>query len=280
VRQSNSAAIERIVATYRAGRSLALLLDFDGTLSPLVDCPSQAAFAPGAERLLDSLAGLPRVLVGLVSGRAIDDLKRRAAIRSAWFVGTNGLEMEQNGTRFPVQVPSTVPGLLRNIGRSLQNLLAECPGCALEVKLLGLTLHFRHASAEIAAQVQSAAREALREFAGSILVVDGPAAIEIMPAVGCTKGSAVRALCHQAGRAALPLYAGDSDNDLPAFAAASELGGVTIAVGECVDSPVTFRVDDPAALVAWLALLHERLVCESAAWSVPDRSAATNALRT
>jgi trehalose-phosphatase len=268
VRLSTTAAIELLASSYRAGRPLALLLDFDGTLSPLVDRPPQAALVPGAERLMENLAGLPRILVGLISGRAIDDLQKRATVPSAWYVGTNGLEMERNGSRFPIHVPSTVPDLLRTIARQMQDLLAECPGCSLEIKPLGFTVHFRQAPAGIARHLQSAAHALLREFADSILVIPGPAAIEIMPAVGCTKGTAVRTLCGQAGSAALPLYAGDSDNDLPAFAAASELGGVTIAVGQCVDYPVSFRVDDPAALVAWLALLHERLACGGVAETI------------
>jgi trehalose 6-phosphate phosphatase len=258
-----AAAIERFVLAYRASRPLALLLDFDGTLSPIVDHPRDAALAPGAGRLLCRLAELPRTLVGFVSGRAIDDLKPRAKIPLAWHVGTNGLEIEQNGTRFPVHVPSTAADLLRTIAARLKGLAAECPGCWLEVKPLGLTLHFRQAPAERVIPLTSSAQRVLREFSDAVLVVSGPAAIEIMPAVGCTKGTAVRMLCGQTGNAALPLYAGDSDNDLPAFEAAAELGGITIAVGERVDFPASFRVADPAALIAWLEILLERLTFEA-----------------
>jgi trehalose-phosphatase len=56
------------LAEYRAGRPLALLFDYDGTLAPLAPHPSLAALPAATRDALAALAELPRVAVGVVPG--------------------------------------------------------------------------------------------------------------------------------------------------------------------------------------------------------------------
>ena len=66
-----AAELDRIAAAER----LLIALDFDGTVSPLVDEPLSARMLPHAREALDVLAALPDTTVALVSGRTLADLK-------------------------------------------------------------------------------------------------------------------------------------------------------------------------------------------------------------
>ena len=61
----------------RRARKALFLLDFDGTLSHLVDHPSLARLSADTRRALARLAGLPRTHVAILSGRQLADVRRR-----------------------------------------------------------------------------------------------------------------------------------------------------------------------------------------------------------
>ena len=50
-------------------KTLALLLDFDGTLSPLVSRPEDAVLPAATRQVLERLAALPQVFLAIISGR-------------------------------------------------------------------------------------------------------------------------------------------------------------------------------------------------------------------
>lgn len=86
--------VDRLVSAYHGGRTLVLLTDYDGTLVPFVDYPQDARLAPNVRHVLERLACQRRVRVGILSGRAIDNLKGIVGIQSLCFGGTSGLELE------------------------------------------------------------------------------------------------------------------------------------------------------------------------------------------
>lgn len=52
---------------------LALLLDYDGTLSPAPPHPDLATIPRGDEKVLERLANMPDVFVGVISGRSVNN---------------------------------------------------------------------------------------------------------------------------------------------------------------------------------------------------------------
>lgn len=64
-------AVDRLAAT----RVLLVALDFDGTLSPLVDEPMAARMLPEARTAIDALLAAPATVVAFVSGRSLADLR-------------------------------------------------------------------------------------------------------------------------------------------------------------------------------------------------------------
>src|SRR5689334_8637279 len=58
----------------------ALYLDFDGTLAPLAPEPSEARMDEPARRALSRILGTKRMVVCVISGRALGDLQQRVGL--------------------------------------------------------------------------------------------------------------------------------------------------------------------------------------------------------
>ena len=63
--------------------SVLLALDFDGTLAPIVEHPDKAALPGSTAVLLKELAQKPGFRIAIVTGRALEDVKRKAK-RVVW----------------------------------------------------------------------------------------------------------------------------------------------------------------------------------------------------
>ena len=128
--------------------SLALVLDFDGTLSEFVSVPEDAAIHPDALPPLRQLAERLR-LTAVVSGRAALDVQRRASIEGVVYVGNHGAERIVDGVMTAESGAAESEQLLQSMLESLAR-AADDPGLALENKRYSASLHYREASDESA----------------------------------------------------------------------------------------------------------------------------------
>ena len=67
-----------------------LMLDFDGTLAPIVPRPQDARILPEAMPSLLALQGWPSVELAIVSGRAASDVRALAGLEDTHFFGSHG----------------------------------------------------------------------------------------------------------------------------------------------------------------------------------------------
>ena len=82
-------AVRRISGT----EHLLVALDFDGTLSPIVDRAEDARPLPRSAAALAELAELPRTTTALISGRALDSLRLVASPPAkTLLIGSHGAE--------------------------------------------------------------------------------------------------------------------------------------------------------------------------------------------
>jgi trehalose 6-phosphate phosphatase len=249
----------RLVSAHRSGSRLALLFDYDGTLTPIVEHPSLAWLEPGTRQLLQRLASTRDVGVAILSGRGLCDLRHLVALPDLYYAGIGGLELDLLGT--PVTHPraESYRGLVAGVGEGLREVAADHPGAWVEVKGLGLTLHYRQVSSEKISALWDRVGQILRQYAPRVRVVEGPMAWEVTPAIGWDKGTALRQIVAVIGGPAIPLYAGDGGNDTAAFEAVANLGGVSLGVGAGAPACAQHRLSDPAELVSFLTGLAEAL---------------------
>jgi trehalose-phosphatase len=254
-----SRAIDAVEAR-RAGRRLLLLSDFDGTLCEFQPTPEAVWLAPGRRNLLGALARRPRVTVGLVSGRRLDDLRLRARIDGpVYYAGLHGLEIVGNGgTAFVHPRVTETRGLLQVLARALAAHLTALRGVRLENKELSVAVHTRQASPDDRCE----ARRIVERIVGPHLdrstfrLLPGSSVMEIMPNIAWTKGDAVRWIQADVERRygpCWPVYLGDDVTDEDAFRAVGR-DGLTIIVGERA-SEAELRLPGPPAVEAWLRSL-------------------------
>ena len=64
--------------------TLALLLDYDGTLSPIAKHPDLAILPPETKKVLERLANRPDVFIAIVSGRSVDNVRKMVGIEGIY----------------------------------------------------------------------------------------------------------------------------------------------------------------------------------------------------
>jgi trehalose-phosphatase len=244
--------LDRLAAAYHEGQSLALLFDFDGTLAPLVTHPELATCPPATRDLLARLADQPRVLVGIISGRALANVKSKIALPDLVYAGTSGLEMEL-GNRLIVhpQAPRFLPVLMSAAEVAITT-VCQFPGAWIERKPLSFTIHYRQVRRDEIALCEQCLASQLARFSGVLDCFDGSLALEVLPAVGWNKGEALDAILADHGQDAIPLYAGNDARDEGAMLAAVRHGGVSIGVGPAAPFAAQCQVADVESLAEQL----------------------------
>lgn len=72
---------------------LNLLLDYDGTLAPIVSHPDLAMMSAETRRVLTHLSQMPCVSVCVMSGRSLDNLRQMVGIEGITYAASQGLEI-------------------------------------------------------------------------------------------------------------------------------------------------------------------------------------------
>ena len=219
-------------------------LDFDGTLSPIVAVPSDAALLPDAEAPLRRLAARGDTIVAIVSGRGLDDVRARVSLDGVIYAGDHGFEIRGPGLDRVHEAARAARPRLEAAAVGLRAALADEPGAQVEDKAWTLTVHYRRAEREGA---EARVREAVaREGAAlGLRVTEGKKVFELRPDVDWNKGSATRFLLDTLGegRDLAAIFIGDDRTDEDAFAVVRDLGG-----GIVVGSPPP----PETAAVAWV----------------------------
>jgi trehalose 6-phosphate phosphatase len=213
-------------------------VDFDGTLSPIVDDPASARPVDGVPEALDRLARHVGE-VAVVSGRPLEFLEQWFPMPSpVTVVGLYGLELRRDGRR--QDHPSS--GVWREtISDVATRARLQGPSAMdVEPKGLSITLHYRRHPGS-AAEVERWAHE----VAGPAGLRVRPArmSVELHPPIEEDKGTVLARLA--ADHAGPILFAGDDVGDLPAFALLEELrdGGrpVVRIVVDSAEAPTELR---------------------------------------
>ncbi len=77
-----------------------LFLDFDGTLVPIQDNPSQCVLSPNTKSQLETMCLSGKASIAILSGRAMNDLKKRIQIENIYYGGNHGLEITGPNLRY------------------------------------------------------------------------------------------------------------------------------------------------------------------------------------
>jgi trehalose 6-phosphate phosphatase len=233
-----------------AGR-IVLLLDFDGTLAPIVDSPAEAVLPETTRRILSIMVESRRFLLALVSGRRVVDLQHRVRLPDVVYAGNHGLEIRGGGVDFTDPIALEQRPALQVLLSTLSEELKAAPRVEVEDKCLTASIHFRGAPDAQARVVQILKQKIDNNI---FMVREGKMVYEILPRSGSSKESAARRIRSVRGADGdLPICAGDDATDEGLFAAADS--GITIKIGEpCATIAGYFLhgTDELLAFLVWL----------------------------
>ena len=233
--------------------TLLVALDFDGTLSPLVERAEDARPLNGSAAAVRALAALPGTVTAFISGRALDSLRRTASPGpETLLIGSHGAEAWTGPNAEPLRLTPEQASLLVRAREAVDKVTASHPGTWLETKPAGVVLHTRSAPDDVASAATDAARRKLGALDG-VQLTDGKRVLEAS-VVHTNKGEGIRALREITGATAV-LFAGDDVTDEHGFAAL-EPGDMAIKIGPG-ETRAPFRVDSPAGFSLVLAHLLE-----------------------
>lgn len=252
------AALESLPAIAGAvgtGR-LALFLDFDGTLTPIVERPEQAVLTDAMRTSLRRIAGLCTVAV--VSGRDLQDVRERVGVDSLHYAGSHGFDIGgPGGARHVPAAALAAAAELEQVADELQDLPGTLPGVLMERKRFALAIHYRMVEPRRVAEVHEQVDGVLRGH-GGLRKRGGKKVIELLPDIDWDKGAAVNWLLETLGLQGadvLPMYIGDDETDEDAFRTLQNRGiGIVVA-----DAPrptsARYWLPDPQAVGQYLDAL-------------------------
>jgi alpha,alpha-trehalase len=247
-------------------RAPAIFLDYDGTLTPIVEDPEDAILPDKTKKVIKRLT--EHYSVAIISGRDLNDVQNMVGIGDIAYAGSHGFDIVGPGGRYRNQKTGKrfLP-TLKQAEAELRKAIRDIPGAKIEHKRFAIAVHYR--------QVDSSDVNTLKQRFDDISShypelrkSTGKKVIELRPNIDWDKGKALfyllKTLYTDSGKI-LPLYIGDDITDEDAFRAIGERG-IAIAVGsEKRQTAAHYMLRDPedvAKFLQELAACAEREVSE------------------
>ena len=219
------------------GRTPAVFLDYDGTLTPIVDRPEDAVISEGMRETVRGLAA--RCPVCVVSGRDRPVVQLLMGVDDLIVAGSHGFDIwSPAGGEVRREEGEDFRGLLEDVESRLRDELGAVEGALVEPKKSSVAAHYRLVPEGERPRVGQVVEKILADHPDELKVTSGKMVYEVQPNIDWDKGKAVlyllRALDLDRDDVA-PIYLGDDITDEHAFEALSGKG-IGVFVG---------RADDP-----------------------------------
>ncbi len=228
---------KKIESLMKGSGSVALLCDYDGTLTPIVSRPQDAVMDSGMRRALKAVSRNRRFRVGVVSGRGLKDVKKLVRLKGLYYAGNHGFEIEGPDIFYRHPALKKYAGALKGIKKQLAPVARKTIGAILEDKGASLSLHYRLVNERDLSMLRAAFEEISRPYVKdkSLRITSGKKVWEMRIPVSWDKGYAVSLILNKITRARkrpLPAYLGDDMTDEDAFRCLKDRRSLTVFVGK------------------------------------------------
>ncbi len=241
-----------------------VFLDYDGTLSPIVKNPSKATLSSKTRHVLSKLANNKRVVVSIVSGRMLSQVKALVGLKGIYYAGCHGLEIDKVGKSYLLPHLAKIRAQVSDIIRRLKAELRTIAGWEIEDKGIIFALHYRrvkkHDIEKLKYTFYSIVRGYLSE--GDIVTARGKKVLEVRPALNWDKGRYCLYLMNKLkgkGEKIIPVYIGDDVTDETAFRVLKGKGVTVFVKGERKTSLAKYYLSSTNEVVKFLCQLNKLL---------------------
>jgi trehalose 6-phosphate phosphatase len=225
-------ALHDQLAAKLSGVRLAIFLDYDGTLTPIVARPEDAVISPKMREVVRGLAG--RCTVCVVSGRDRPVVQRLMGVDDLVVAGSHGFDIwSPTGGAIEREEGEAFSRLLEDVTERLRRQTEPVAGALIEPKKSSVAVHYRLVDETERPRIKALVDEILATEPDALKLTPGKMVYEIQPKIDWNKGKAVLYLLEALDLGdddILPLYVGDDITDEDAFAALHGRGvGILVA---------------------------------------------------
>ncbi|MBI4350094.1 MAG: trehalose-phosphatase [Elusimicrobia bacterium] len=246
----NSAAVSARLA---AAPKLLVTLDFDGTLSALANSPGLARLEPELKPALKALASAPGVSVFILSGRALKSVRALVGLRSLYYGGNHGIEIEGPGFAWRDAGALKARRLVAAITADIRKRFPPASGIFVEDKIFSASVHYRNLTAAYWRGFFRLMKGLLSARSQALCWRSGHKVFELLPRGAAHKGAAVKRVAARLGRP-LRVAVGDDLTDEDMFRAL-EGNGISIRVGRKAGSKAGYFLAGQAEVLRLLRSL-------------------------
>lgn len=244
-------ALDHVQEIAGRGDQLAVFLDYDGTLTPIVSRPDQAVLTDSTRAILRTLAA--KIPVAILSGRELKDVRERVDIDRIVYAGSHGFDIAGPRGLRRQEATEFLPAL-DVAEKELREKLAGIAGALLERKRFSIAAHYRNVNESDVPKVERAVNEVATRHR-ELGRMDGKKVYELLPGIDWDKGRAVLWLLETPGleRAKVhPIYIGDDRTDEDAFRALGQRGVGILVSEEPRPTAASYSLKDPTEVEGFL----------------------------
>ncbi len=240
-----------ISARLSGAPKLLVALDFDGTLAALAETPGRARLKPDFKAALKGLAALPDLAVFILSGRALESVRRLVGLRDLFYGGNHGIEISGPGFSWHDSEAVKARTLVARITADLQDRFPPGTGVLVENKTFSASVHYRNLKAAYRRGFFICMKTVMAAGNARLRWRSGHKVFELLPKGAAHKGDAVSLL---AGRLGSPfsVAVGDDLTDEDMFKSLAG-SGLTVRVGRKAGSAAEYYLSGQGEV---LRLLH------------------------
>ncbi|CAN6199871.1 unnamed protein product [Urochloa humidicola] len=249
------------------GKQIVMFLDYDGTLSPIVEDPDRAVMS---EEMRDAVRRVAEQFpTAIVSGRGRDKVFNFVKLNELYYAGSHGMDIQgpakQSNKHFQANAEEAVQyqagseflPLIEEVYRTLTAKMECIAGAKVENNKYCLSVHYRCVHEEEWNVVDEEVRSVLKEYP-DLKLTHGRMVLEIRPSIKWDKGKALEFLLKSLGYAGrsdvFPIYIGDDRTDEDAFKVLRGMGqGIGILVSKFPkETAASYSLRDPAEVKEFL----------------------------
>jgi trehalose 6-phosphate phosphatase len=234
-------------------KRVVIFLDYDGTLTPIVETPDQAILSDEMRHTLQQLAKC--CIVAIISGRDLRNVQECVGINNIFYAGSHGFDIAgpedrhleyRQGTEFLL--------LLDQAEKALRDRLGSISGALIERKKFSVAVHYRKVGEEEIGDVEKAVDQVL-ESQPRLRKTNGKKVFELQPKIDWHKGKALKWLLRALDLdrpEVLPLYIGDDVTDEDAFKSLRQKGIGILVGNSTAKTAARYTLENPEEVERFL----------------------------
>lgn len=258
VRMSLPSALEarEEIAAAMKEKNVVVFLDYDGTLTPIVESPDKAVLSDYMREAVVKLADVCTVAV--ISGRDLQDVRDMVGIQNIFYAGSHGFDIAgPKGRKIEFQQGKEFLPALDQAEELLTEKLKTIDGALVERKRFSIAVHYRKVEDNAVERVGELVDQVLEQVP-CLRKSHGKKVYDLRPKINWNKGRALMWLLNALNldnRNVIPLYIGDDTTDEDAFKAVRDRGIGIVVTEEPRPTAATYVLKDPDEVGRFLEAL-------------------------